>query len=52
MKDRIEELALAPPVAQGLLPPPLAHVTLYSADERNDAEGIEDAGGILEQAKR
>ena len=49
MKDLIEELALAPAVAQGLLPPPLAHVTLYSAD---DAEGIEDAGGILEQAKR
>ena len=50
--DQVEGIALASAVTQGVLLDATTHLTWSVTGERDDVKGIEDAGGVLEQAKR
>ena len=50
--DLVEGIALAPAVTGRVLLDATTHLTWGVASECDDVKGIEDAGGVLEQAKR
>ena len=50
--DLIEGITLASAVTQGVLLDAAAYLTWSVASELDDVKGVEDAGGVLEQAKR